>query len=140
MSLWLCPPYRHAPRRSPWRRLWQRLALVLLAGLTAHTAAHAGEVQVAVAANFARAFQQISAGFTAATGHTVVTVVGATGKFHTQIKAGAPFDVLLAADDETPQKLIDEGLAVPGSAFTYAIGRLALWSAQPGLVCPPSGG
>ncbi|MEK6668727.1 MAG: molybdate ABC transporter substrate-binding protein [Pseudomonadota bacterium] len=96
--------------------------------------AHAGEVQVAVAANFAAPFQKIAADFAAATGHTAVTVVGATGKFHTQIQAGAPFEVLLAADDETPRKLIGEGFAVKGSAFTYAIGKLVLWSAQPGLV------
>lgn len=112
------------------------MALGLLIAAAAHTAARAGEVQVAVAANFALPFQQIAAGFTAATDHNVVTVVGATGKFHTQIKAGAPFDVLVAADDETPHKLIDEGLAIKGSNFTYAVGRLALWSAQPGLVDP----
>ena len=48
--------------------------------------------------------------------------------------AGAPFELLLAADDETPKKLIAEGLAVKGSNFSYAIGRLVLWSAQPGYV------
>ncbi len=59
---------------------------------------------------------------------------GATGKFHAQIVAGAPFQVLIAADDETPKKLIAEGHAVAGSNFTYAIGKLVLWSAQPGVV------
>lgn len=102
--------------------------------MAAPTAAHADEVQVAVAANFAAPFQKIAADFAAATGHTAVPVVGATGKFYTQVKAGAPFEVLLAADDETPKKLIDEGLAVKGSAFTYAVGKLVLWSAQPGVV------
>jgi len=97
-------------------------------------AAHADAVQVAVAANFAGPFQKIAAAFTADTGHTAVTITGSTGKFYTQIKEGAPFEVLLAADDETPRKLADEGLAVKGQQFTYAKGKLALWSARPGLV------
>jgi len=121
-----------SPCRSPSLRLLSVLGL--LTHMVAVTTAHAGEVQVAVAANFAAPFQKIAADFAAATGHTAVPVVGATGKFHAQVKAGAPFEVLLAADDETPQKLIDEGLAVKGSAFTYAIGKLVLWSAQAGVV------
>lgn len=96
--------------------------------------AHADEVQVAVAANFAGPFQQIAAGFTAATGHQAVVSTGSTGKFHAQIRNGAPFAVLIAADDETPAKLIEEGLAVKGSSFTYAVGKLVLWSAKPGFV------
>jgi molybdate transport system substrate-binding protein len=60
---------------------------------------------------------------------------GPTGRFYTQIvTGGAPFEVLLAADDETPRRLLELGHAVPGTAFTYAIGQLVLWSAQPGLV------
>jgi molybdate transport system substrate-binding protein len=96
--------------------------------------AAAGEVQVAVAANFAGAMGRIGEAFTAATGHTLKVSSGATGKFYAQIVAGAPFEVLVAADDETPKKLIAEGHAVAGSSFTYAIGKLVLWSAQPGLV------
>ena len=103
-----------------------------LAVLAGH--AGAGEVQVAVAANFAAPLAQISAAFTAATGHTLKVSVGATGKFYAQIVAGAPFQVLIAADDETPARLIRKGLAVAGSNHTYAIGKLALWSAQPGYV------
>lgn len=108
------------------------LAACVLAfnGLTAH----ADTVQVAVAANFAGPFQKIAAAFRADTGHTAVTITGSTGKFYTQIKEGAPFEVLLAADDETPRRLADEGLAVKGQQFTYAKGKLALWSARPGLV------
>ena len=121
-----------SPCRAPSLRLWGVFGL--LAHMVTSHAAHADEVQVAVAANFAAPFQKIAADFAAATGHTAVPVVGATGKFFAQVKAGAPFEVLLAADDETPRKLIDEGFAVKGSAFTYAIGRLVLWSAQPGLV------
>jgi molybdate transport system substrate-binding protein len=94
-------------------------------------AAQAEEVQVAVAANFAGAFQKIAAAFTASTGHKVLASTGSTGKFYTQIQQGAPFEVLLAADDETPAKLEAEGLAVKGQRFTYAVGKLVLWSARP---------
>ncbi len=100
--------------------------------VTTHT--HAAEVQVAVAANFAAPLAQIAEGFTAATGHTLKVSAGATGKFYQQIAAGAPFEVLIAADEATPARLVKEGLAVAGSNFTYGIGKLALWSAQPGTV------
>ncbi len=102
--------------------------------MAAAASAQAGEVAVAVAANFAGPLARIAEDFTAATGHTLKVSIGATGKFYAQIVAGAPFEVLIAADDETPKKLIAEGHAVPGSNFTYAIGKLVLWSAQPGLV------
>lgn len=98
------------------------------------TAAAAGEVQVAVAANFAGPLAKIGEGFAAASGHVLKVSTGATGKFYSQIGAGAPFEVLLAADDETPKKLVAEGHALAGSNFTYAIGRLVLWSAQAGVV------
>lgn len=96
--------------------------------------ARAGEVQVAVAANFAGPMARIGEAFTAATGHTLKLSTGATGKFYTQIISGAPFEVLLAADDETPKKLVAEGHALAGTNFTYALGKLVLWSAQPGFV------
>src|SRR5450830_1401611 len=94
---------------------------------------HADEVQVAVAANFAGPMKAIAARFEQETGHKVRSTVGSTGKFYAQIKNGAPFEILLAADDETPIKLEQEGAAVAGTRFTYAIGKLVLWSAQPGL-------
>jgi molybdate transport system substrate-binding protein len=94
----------------------------------------AGEVQVAVAANFAGPLARIGEAFSAATGHTLKVSAGPTGKFYAQIVAGAPFEVLIAADDETSKKLVAEKRAVAGSNFTYAIGKLVLWSAQPGFV------
>ena len=96
--------------------------------------AHAAETTIAVAANFAEPMKQIAAGFQRATGHVVIISTGATGKFYTQIVNGAPFDALLAADSETPAKLIAEKHAVVGSAFTYATGKLVLWSAKPGFI------
>ncbi|MBP5997205.1 MAG: molybdate ABC transporter substrate-binding protein [Azonexus sp.] len=96
--------------------------------------AHADEVQVAVAANFTAPMQQIAAQFEKDSGHKAVLSFGATGKFYAQIVNGAPFELLLAADDETPARLEKEGQGVPGSRFTYAIGKLVLWSADPALV------
>jgi molybdate transport system substrate-binding protein len=109
------------------------LSVLAILGFTAG-AALADEVQVAVAANFTAPMQQIAADFAKDTGHKAQLIFGSTGKFYAQIKNGAPFAVLLAADDETPAKLIKEGGAVAGSQFTYAIGKLVLWSAKPGLV------
>jgi molybdate transport system substrate-binding protein len=91
-------------------------------------------VQVAVAANFTAPMQKIAAAFEKETGHKAVLSFGATGKFYAQIRNGAPFGVLLSADDEVPARLVKEGMAVPGSAFTYAIGQLVLWSSQSGVV------
>jgi len=94
----------------------------------------ADEVSVAVAANFTAPMQKIAAEFEHDTGHKLALSFGSTGKFYAQIRNGAPFQILLAADDETPARLEKEGMAVPGSRTTYAIGSLVLWSAKPGLV------
>ena len=102
--------------------------------LLVSAAAFAEEVQLAVAANFTAPMKQIAADFEKGTGHKVLMSFGATGKLYAQIVNGAPFDVFLAADAETAAKLEREGGAVNGSRFTYAIGKLVLWSAQPGLV------
>ena len=109
-------------------------ALFALAVAAFAFSAQADEVQVAVAANFSAAAQKIAAQFEKDTGHTVKLSFGATGKFYAQIEAGAPFDVLLAADQVTPGKLVTEGKAVPTTLRTYAIGKLVLWSADPALV------
>ncbi|CAI07652.1 Molybdate ABC transporter, periplasmic molybdate-binding protein [Aromatoleum aromaticum EbN1] len=110
------------------------LVLLALALFALVLPAHAGEVRVAVASNFAAPMQQIAAAFERDTGHKALLAFGATGKFYAQIRNGAPFDVFLAADAKAPAKLEEEGLALRGSCFTYGIGRLVLWSAQPGFV------
>ena len=96
--------------------------------------ANADEVQVAVAANFTAPMQRIAADFEKDTGHKVQLAFGSTGKLYAQIRNGAPFEILLAADDTTPDKLEKEDAGVAGSRFTYAIGKLVLWSSQPGVV------
>lgn len=107
------------------------LAMILCA---VGAAAQAGEVTVAVAANFAAPLERIVQRFTAVTGHTVKTSVGSTGRLYSQVVHGAPFELLLAADDETPARLVAEGRAAAAHRFTYAVGRLVLWSANPDLV------
>lgn len=91
----------------------------------------AADVSVAVAANFTAPMQQIAAHFEQDTGYKASLAFGSTGRFYAQITHGAPFDVLLAADDETPARLERDGQVVAGSRFTYAIGQLVLWSRQP---------
>jgi molybdate transport system substrate-binding protein len=133
------PPRPVRPARLPVRvrrrfpAALGRLAL-LAASMLIALAACADEVQVAVAANFAGPMEQIAAGFARDTGNQVQVAVGSTGKFYAQIKNGAPFEILLAADAATPKRLEDEGMTVVGQRFTYAIGQLVLYSAQVGLV------
>lgn len=98
------------------------------------TATHAHEVQVAVAANFTAPMKQIAADFEKDTGHKAMLSFGATGKLYAQIKNGAPFEVFLSADEVTPARLETEGVAVTGTRFTYAVGRIVLWSAKPDFV------
>lgn len=102
-------------------------SVMLLPGLPARAA----EVVAAVAANFGPAMARLEPAFEQATGHDLTVVLGSSGKFLQQIQQGAPFDVFLSADAERPQVLAKSGLGVPASRFTYAIGRLALWSPDP---------
>ena len=106
----------------------------VLAMVTCLGTVHAGEVQVAVAANFAGPMEKLAEQFQKDTGHKAVLASGATGKFYAQIRNGAPFEVLLSADDETPARLEAEGQVVAKSRFTYAVGRLVLWSAKANYV------
>jgi len=118
-------------RLRPPRPCW--LAVILSTAFVCANA-KAEEVTVAVAANFTAPMQKIAQAFEQDTGHKAKLVFGSTGKFYAQIKNGAPFAVLLSADVETPARLEQEGAAVAGTRFTYAVGRLALWSKNPALV------
>jgi molybdate transport system substrate-binding protein len=90
--------------------------------------AEAAKTNVAVAANFTEPARAIAARFREKTGHEAVLIFGASGAFFTQITHDAPFDVFLSADDERPRLAVEQGFAVPDSRFTYAIGKLVLWS------------
>lgn len=111
-----------------------QLFVLLVSLLGVAFQAQADNVYVAVAANFTAPMQKIAPVFEKDTGHKIVASYGATGKFYAQIKNGAPFEVLLSADASTPVKLVKEHSAVAGSQFTYAVGKLVLWSAKPGVV------
>lgn len=112
----------------------RHLLIVAPMAAIALSVARADEVSVAVAANFTAPMNAIAAEFARDTGHKAQLAFGSSGKFYAQIRSGAPFQVFLSADEETPARLAQEGLADPPSRFTYAIGSLVLWSARPGYV------
>ncbi len=107
---------------------------ILLSTLILTTNSQAAEVRVAVASNFTEPMARIAEMFQHDSGHKVTITAGATGKLYGQIVAGAPFDVFLAADEDAPKRLTQDGFAVSGSRFVYAEGKLVLWSIQPDLV------
>jgi molybdate transport system substrate-binding protein len=125
-------------RLSLFRR-WSRAALgrhalagmLLIAG---GTVALADEATIASASNFRKALEALVPEFEASTGHRITITTGSTGQLYAQIVNGAPYDVFLAADQERPRLLVQQGLGIAGSVFTYAVGRLALWSRDPGRV------
>ena len=105
------------------------MALASFAGI-----ARAGTTNIAVAANFTDAAKEIASAFKAKSGHEAILSFGASGQIYTQIQQSAPYKVFLSADDERPKKLAEEGLAIQGSRFTYAIGKLVLWSKDQDLI------
>lgn len=121
-------------RQACWRG-----ALAALAAVTGGPvgAAAGADARVAVAANFRDAAAEVRAAFEASTPHTARLSFGSTGQLYAQIAQGAPYDALLAADRERPCKAVEDGWAVPGSRFTYAIGRLVLFSGDRALVRGP---
>lgn len=117
-------------------RLFDLLAIAAVVATAAVAAggADAEQVKVAVAANFTAPAKEIAAAFQQKSGDEAVLSFGSSGQFYTQITQDAPFQVFLSADQERPEKLAASGLAAPSSRFTYAIGKLVLWSKQPGLI------
>lgn len=114
-----------------------RLPIAALAILAASGPASAQDARIAVAANFTATAQKLGAAFTAETGSEIAFSFGSTGQLYAQITQGAPFDAFLSADVATPARLLDEGLATEGSDFTYAVGKLVLFSTLPDLVTGP---
>lgn len=119
--------------RLSWLKLPMAAMASLLIAAATSAVVRAAEVKVAVAANFAEPVKEIGALFEKATGHTPVFSFGPTGGFYNQITQAAPFEVFLAADDTTPAKTIKEGYGVEGSSYTYATGKLVLYSRTDGL-------
>ncbi|TXH67034.1 MAG: molybdate ABC transporter substrate-binding protein [Thiothrix sp.] len=115
--------------------LFKRSGLVV-ALLLASGQAWSAEVQVAVAANFSKPLEVLATAFKASSGHELNMSAGASGKLYAQIENGAPFEVFLSADSKTPQKLVEAQLAVAESQFTYALGKLVLWSSTQDYIDP----
>jgi len=109
-------------------------AIGLLTACLTGGQAHAAQTNVAVAANFTDAAKEIAATFKQKTGHEAVLSFGSSGQLYTQITQAAPFQILLSADQDRPKRAVDDGLGVPDSRFTYAIGKLVLWSKKPDFV------
>lgn len=110
------------------------LSLIVSVVLLGHGAAWAGAAKIAVASNFQATAKQLAAAFERQTGAIIKLSFGSTGLFYAQIRHGAPFDAFFAADEARPRRLEQEGVIVPGSRFTYAEGKLVLWSAKPDYV------
>lgn len=111
------------------RRCFVAVTLLLVCDVAA-----AEEIRAAVASNFAKAAEAVANRFESISEHRVVLVFGSTGKHCAQILNGAPFEIFFAADERHPRRLETEGLTVPGSRFTYAKGRIVLWSLEAGYV------
>lgn len=110
------------------------ISSLFVIAMLAGAPAFAEQAVVAVAANFIPPFREIALEFEKSTGHQLQVAGGSSGSFYTQIKNGAPFDVFFSADMERPKLLEDEGFGVKDSRFTYAIGRLVLWSSNASLI------
>lgn len=119
---------------SIYRRLLHGAAVAALMSVVTFAQAFAAEVKIAVAANFTAPAKEIVQLFETATGHKMLLSFGSTGQFFAQISKGAPFDILLAADKDTPAKLVAQGLGDGSTQFTYAVGRLVLYSQNAKLV------
>jgi molybdate transport system substrate-binding protein len=115
-----------------------RFSLTLFAALALALPASAQDAQIAVAANFTAAAEELGAAFAEETGQDIGFSFGATGQLYAQVTQGAPFDAFLSADAATPARMLDEGLAVEGSGFTYAVGQLVLFSTDASRGISPS--
>jgi len=122
--------------RSQLEKSRPRAAGLALAAIAVATSglAHAANTNVAVAANFTEPSREIAQLFKSKTGDEAILSFGSTGQFYTQITQAAPFQVFLSADQSTPKKLVDDGFAVADSLFTYAVGKLVLFSRNAGLM------
>lgn len=114
--------------RIQLRQLLIYLLLLMPACVMADT------IRVAVASNFSEPAKEIAARYEQRSGQQLILIFGATGKHYAQIKHGAPFDIFFAADAQHPELLEEEGIAIAGSRFTYARGRLVLWSPREGFI------
>lgn len=116
------------------RRVWI-FTLASLSLLLPHPVL-AERIHIAVASNFTKTAQEITSAFQQKTGHKVIVSSGSTGKFYAQILNGAPFDIFMAADQKSIDKLIDTGFSSSDNRITYAIGKIALFSLNKQKITP----
>lgn len=136
------PVRRQQQQQSPQRRhqhvhpagFAAALVAVLLSASLAARPAAAAQLQIAVAANFLGTLQKLGQRYAKTGGEMLSLSSGSTGQLYAQIRQGAPFDLFFSADTRRPQLLESQGLTVPGSLFTYAVGTLVLWSPHAGTV------
>lgn len=115
-------------------KMIQRLFACMMLLMLGISNVAAEEIRVAVASNFSGAIKEIVRQFELKSSHKVYLSIGSTGKHYAQIKHGAPFEVFFAADVKRPELLDQEGLAMSGSRFTYAVGKIVLWSPRPNFI------
>jgi molybdate transport system substrate-binding protein len=111
-----------------------RLVVALIVASVSGRGAVADEIRIAVATNFSETMSALVSLFEQSSEHTVLISAGSTGNHYAQIRNGAPFEAFFAADAERPTLLEQQGVAVVGSRFLYAVGRLVLWSPRPSFV------
>lgn len=103
--------------------------LLIISVLVLATPAHAEKITIAAAADLKFAMDEIVASFKETNAEDDVEVIyGSSGKFHTQIRQGAPYDLYFSADIAFPRALAQAGLAA-SEVKPYAFGRVVLWSA-----------
>ncbi len=117
-------------------RMTRGLLFLCLISLTATS--DAGELKLAVAANFKATIEKIVAKFEQKTKHKITITSASSGTLFSQISHGAPFDIFLSADSERPIKLVKNNLALADTRFTYAIGQLAFWTPKTQLTSQQS--
>lgn len=121
--------------RLTWTaRVWFLLAMVVgqavLGQAVSSTWAADQPLTIAAASDLNFAFKELVGAFERETGERVSLTLGSSGNFYSQIQNGAPFDLYFSADIAYPKKLEEAGLAVPGSLYRYAVGRVVLWTAK----------
>ncbi len=116
------------------RYIFSKILIVIPVVFLSYGLSNGGELTLAVSSNFTSAIKCIAAQFEVKTGHKVILIFGSTGKHYAQIKNGAPFDIFFAADTIRPELLEKERIAIQGSRFTYAVGKVVLWSPDAGYV------
>ena len=124
------------PKKASSKEYISSVFLIFITSLLVIHPVMANKIKVAVASNFTYAMKAVIKPFEQKTKHKIILIFGSTGKHYAQIKNGAPFELFFAADVKHPKRLEEQGIAIAGSRFTYAIGHIYLWGLQSDFVDP----